>query len=63
MNEKPEIITLEEAAKLTRYNLKYLNNHYTHLFTEQGVRILRISPNARPRFYRKEILAMMEACK
>ena len=62
MSENDEIITLEEVAKLTKFNKDYLGQVYS-TWQEYGVRILRISPNAKPRFYKSEILKMLEAKK
>lgn len=58
-----EIITLEEVAALIKYSLQYLNNNYMKLFCDRGVRILRLKPGARPRFYRRDIIKLMEAAK
>lgn len=57
------ILTLQEVADLTRYDLKYLNNHYMEIFGKQGVRVLRIAPNAKPRFYRTDIIKLLEGQK
>jgi len=58
-----EILTLEEVAELTRYDLKYLSNNYMRLFSNRGIRVLRMAPNARPRFYKNEVLKLMETPK
>lgn len=58
-----DIITLEEVAQLIKYSLQYLNNNYMKLFCDRGVRILRLKPGARPRFYRSDILKLMETQK
>lgn len=57
-----EIITLKEVAELTRYKIGYLYQVY-HLWPARGVRIIKAAPNARPRFYRSEIIRMMESPK
>lgn len=57
-----EIITLDEVAKLTKYKKSYLYQIYNS-FRDYGVRILKPAPNARPRFYRSDILKMMESPK
>lgn len=57
------ILTLEEVAAYTRYDLKYLNNNYMKLLAGNGVRVLRLAPNARPRFYKEDIEKLLERAK
>lgn len=58
-----EIVTLQEIADLTKYNIKYLSNNYMKLLVDKGVKVLRIGPNAKPRFYRADILRLLERAK
>jgi hypothetical protein len=60
--EQPEIITLTEASRLLGYSLGYTYQVY-HAWRGRGVRFLKSTANAHPRFYRKEILRMLEARK
>ncbi len=62
MSEDDEIITLEEVAKLTKFNKGYLKQIYNS-WRDYGVRILKMAPNAKPRFYKKDIIRMLEAKK
>ena len=62
MRENDEIITLEEVAKLTKHNKDYLSQIYNS-WREYGVRVLKLAPNARPRFYKSDIIKMLEARK
>ena len=57
-----EILTLEEVADLTKYSLGYLRRTYTS-WMDRGVRILKAAPNAKPRFYREDIIKMLEEQK
>ena len=62
MTENDEIITLEEVAKLTKFNKNYLRQVYNS-WKDYGVCILKLHPNAQPRFYKSEILKMLESKK
>jgi len=62
MINNDDILTLCEASKLLRISMGYAYQSY-HLWKDYGVRILKPRPNAHPRFYRKDILKMMEVCK
>ena len=62
MKPDDEIITLEEVAKLTKFDKGYLKRRY-NTWRSYGVRILKIAPNAKPRFYRSDILRMLEVQK
>lgn len=62
MTPPDEILTLDDVAKLTRYKKSYLYQIYNS-FRDYGVRILKPAPNARPRFYKSDILKMLEAQK
>lgn len=57
-----EILTLSEVADLTKYKKGYLYKVYNS-WRDYGVRILKPAPNARPRFYKADILKMMEVQK
>ena len=60
--QESEIITLAEACELIGISLGY-GYQIWHTWRDKGVRVLQHSPNARPRFYRKDILKMMEVAK
>jgi hypothetical protein len=60
--EAGEIMDLNEACQLIGISTGYGYRVY-HLWPGYGVRILKHHPNARPRFYRKDILRMMEVKK
>jgi len=62
MSPTDEILTLDDVAKLTKYKKSYLYQIYNS-FRDYGVQILKPAPNARPRFYKSEILKMMEVQK
>ncbi len=57
-----EIITLAEACELIHISYSW-GCHIYHLWPNYGVRILKHAPNARPMFYRKDILRMLETQK
>ena len=57
-----EIISLEEACKILGVSLGY-GYQIWHTWRDKGVRVLKHSPNARPRFYAQDILKMMEKQK
>lgn len=58
----PEIITLKEACVLIGVSPAY-GYHIWHTWKDKGVRVLKHSPNARPRFYTKDIIKMLEQPK
>ncbi len=62
MSENDEIITLEEVAKLTKFSKDHIRHIYNS-WRDYGVRILKMAPNAKPRFYRSDIIRMLEAKK
>ena len=62
MKQNDELLTLKEVADLTKYKLSYLYKVY-HFWRDRGVRIITATPNASPRFYKTDILKMMEARK
>ncbi len=57
-----EIITLAEACEILGISYSW-GCHIYHIWPKYDVRILKYSPNARPRFYRKDILKMLEMWK
>ena len=58
----PEILTLTEAAKVLKISRGYAYQIYPK-WREYGVRILKIAPNATPRFYLADLLKMLEKQK
>lgn len=60
-NEK-KIINLKEACELIGISIGYGYQVYC-TWPNYGVRILKMRPNARPRFYTADILKMMESKK
>ncbi len=59
---KKEILNLEEACQLIGLSISRGYKVYFQ-WRDYGVRILKYAPTARPRFYRKDILRMLEARK
>ncbi|MFA5089803.1 MAG: hypothetical protein WC510_02060 [Candidatus Omnitrophota bacterium] len=57
-----KIITLKQACELIGISYDYGSRIY-HTWPDYGVRILKHSPNARPRFYEEDIYKMMEKRK
>lgn len=62
MRNASEIITLTEAAKILRISRGYAYQVW-HKWPDQGVRVLKMAPNATPRFYLSDILKMLEKPK
>lgn len=62
MAKDHEILTLTEAADLLRISRNYAYQVYPK-WREFGVRILRMAPNSPPRFYKADILRMLEKTK
>ena len=62
MKPGDEIITLEDVAKLTKFDKGYLKRRY-NAWRDYGVRILKMTPNSKPRFYKSDIIRMLEAQK
>lgn len=58
----PEIVTLEEAAKLLKIS-KHTAYKRWHGWRDYGVRVLKMKPNSTPRFYVSDLLKMMERPK
>jgi len=58
----PEIVTLEEAAQILKIKKNYAYKIW-HQWPDYGVRVLKLRPNATPRFYLSDILKMMEIKK
>ncbi len=58
----PEIVTLEEAAKLLKIS-KHTAYKRWHEWRDYGVRVLKMKPNSYPRFYVSDLLKMMECPK
>lgn len=58
----PEIITLEEAARILKISKGYAYQIW-HEWRDKGVRVLKLRANAAPRFYLQDILKMMEQPK
>ncbi len=56
------ILTLKDVSKITKYSINYLYKVY-HTWRDKGVRIIKIAPNAAPRFYLSDILKMLEQQK
>ena len=57
-----EIINLTQACQLIGIS-RWHGYRIYHLWPDYNVKILKHAPNARPRFYRKDILRMMEIKK
>jgi hypothetical protein len=62
MNKMPEIITLKEACAILKISLGYGYQIWPS-WRDYGVRILKMRPNARPRFYVEDIIRMLEKRK
>jgi|GEM_PF-3574525 len=62
MPKNPEIITLKNACELIGISYSY-GCHVYHLWCDYGVRILKMRPNSRVRFYTEDIIRMMEKHK
>jgi hypothetical protein len=60
--ENSEIITLTEACQLIGISIWHGYRIY-HKWPDYGVRVLKHTPTAYPRFYRRDILKMMETRK
>jgi len=58
----PEIVTLEEAAKLLKISKHTVYKRW-HEWRDYGVRVLKMKPNSTPRFYVSDLLKMMERPK
>lgn len=62
MPNYPELVTIEEAAKVLKISKHYVYKIWPE-WRDKGVRILKLRPNATPRFYLADILKMMEKPK
>ena len=58
----PQIVTLEEAAQILRISRHTAYKRW-HEWRDYGVRVLKMRPNATPRFYLSDLLKMMEQPK
>lgn len=57
-----EILTMDEVAKLIKFPKSYVSKHYNS-WRDYGLRVLITHPNARPRFWRSDIIKVLEAWK
>jgi len=62
MGKAPEIVTLQEAAAILKISKNYVYQVWP-TWREHGVRVLKMAPNATPRFYLQDLLKMMEKPK
>ena len=62
MPREQKIVTLKEACEMIGISVWHGYRIY-HRWIDYGVRILKHSPNARPRFYSGDIFRMMEKRK
>lgn len=62
MARAPQIITLKEACEIIGISLGYGYQVWPS-WRDYGVRVLKMRPNARPRFYAEDIYRMMEKQK
>jgi len=60
--QRSKLITLAEACEIIGISVWHGYRTY-HLWPKYDVRILKHSPNARPRFYEEDIYRMMEIRK
>jgi len=58
----PEIVTLAEAAQILKIKKSYAYRIW-HEWQAAGVRVLKLRPNATPRFYLSDLLKMIEKPK
>lgn len=57
-----EFLTLKEISLILKVSMAQIYRTW-HSWSDYGVRILRLTPNAEPRFYKSDILKMLEAHK
>jgi len=60
--QENEILTLAQACRLIGIS-RWHGYRIYFKWPDYGVRVLKHSPNAQPRFYRRDILRMMEVKK
>ena len=58
----PQIVTLKEVAGILRISPHYAYKIWGQ-WRDKGVRVLKIAPNAQPRFYLSDIQKMLETTK
>lgn len=58
----PVIVTLKEACQILKIKLSYGYKIWP-TWRDQGVKVLKIKPNATPRFYLNDLLKMLEKPK
>lgn len=56
------ILDLEKAAKILGISRSYAYKHW-HEWRLYKVRVLKMRPNAQPRFYKSDLLKMLEEQK
>lgn len=57
-----EILTIEEVARFIKFPKSYVYKNY-NMWRDYGLRILSTHPNARPRFWKSDIVKVLEAWK
>ena len=62
MIEAPEIVTLKEACQILKIKLSYGYKVWP-AWRDYGIRVLKIAPNATPRFYVEDLFKMLEKPK
>lgn len=62
MKAEDEILTLSEVAVLLKIS-KHSVYKIWHEWRDRGVRVLKLRPNSVPRFFKSDILKMMQMPK
>lgn len=57
-----EVMSIADVAKFLGMSPNYLYKKWTS-WRKYGVRVLKIGPNAAPRFYKSDIIKMLEKQK
>ena len=61
-NQKDEVLTLKEAASFLKISPNYVYKIWPS-WRDAGVKVLKLNPNSTPRFYKSDILRMLETQK
>lgn len=58
----PEIVNIDDISRILKVSKSKIYHDWPG-WRDRGVRILKLKPNDRPRFYLSDILKMMESAK